>query len=116
MRHHHRRSPHARTLRVNSTEAERVLWRQLRQAELPVRFHRQVTLGPYIVDFVCYSANLILEADGGQHLNSQADRERDAWLEAQGFQVLRFWNHEILHHPEAVLTVIHDALTREVSR
>ena len=94
----------ARTLRTNSTEAERVLWQHLRAARLSgYKFRRQTPLGRYIVDFVCFEARLIVEVDGGQHAGQQEyDTERTAWLETQGFRVLRFWNTEVLSNVEAV--------------
>ena len=97
-----------RTLRTNSTEAERVLWHQLRAARLSgYKFRRQTPIGRYIVDFVCFEARLIVEVDGGQHVEQQAyDTKRTAWLEAQGFRVLRFWNTEVLGNMEGVKKVI----------
>lgn len=98
----------ARSLRTNSTEAERVLWYHLRAARLQgYKFRRQTPLGRYIVDFVCFEAHLIVEVDGGQHGEQQAyDRQRTAWLEGQGFRVLRFWNTEVLGNVEGVKEVI----------
>ena len=98
----------ARTLRTNLTEAERVLWYHLRAARLRgYKFRRQAPLGRYIVDFVCFEARLIVEVDGGQHVEQQEyDRQRTAWLEGQGFQVLRFWNTEVLGNVEGVKEMI----------
>lgn len=70
------------------------------------KFRRQQPIGPYIVDFVHFEARIIVEADGGQHNGNLRDRRRDAWLKAQGFRVLRFWNDEILRDIEIVLEVI----------
>ena len=88
----------ARTLRKGSTDAERVLWRHLKTKQLGgLKFRRQEQIGYFIVDFVCYEKRLIIEADGGQHaMEREKDEERTLWLNAQGFKVLRFWNHEIL--------------------
>ena len=100
-----------KTLRQNMTDAEQRLWRHLRGHRLAgQKFRRQQPLGPYVVDFVHFGAKLIIEADGGQHNASEGDAERDAWLRQQGFRILRFWNNEILHNPEGVLTRILDAL------
>ena len=98
----------ARTLRTNSTEAERVLWYHLRAARFRgYKFRRQTPLGRYIVDFVCFEARLIVEVDGGQHVEQQEyDRQRTAWLEGQGFRVLRFWNTEVLGNVEGVKEMI----------
>ncbi|MBS0212578.1 MAG: endonuclease domain-containing protein [Proteobacteria bacterium] len=91
-------------LRTQMTDAERLLWHHLRAHRLlDQKFRRQQPIGPYIVDFVHFGARLIVEADGGQHNESAHDVERDRWLKAQGFRILRFWNHEILGQPEAVL-------------
>ena len=96
---------HARTLRRQSSEAEFALWRQLRGRRLNgYKFRRQVVIEPYIVDFVCLEAKLIIEADGGQHADQQAyDAQRTAKLEAMGYTVIRFWNHEILGELDSVL-------------
>ena len=97
----------ARELRAAMTDAERLLWRCLRMRQLGAhRFRRQVPVGPYIVDFACLRARLVVEVDGGQHAGSSGDRRRDAFLRAAGFRVLRFWNHEVLAQPEAVCAVI----------
>lgn len=103
----------ARQLRKNSTEAERVLWRHLRLRQLEgYKFRRQQPVGQYIVDFVCFETRLVIELDGGQHGEQVAyDAERSAWLQAQGFRVLRFWNHEVLQDIEAVKRVIWEAVT-----
>jgi len=99
-------------LRKNSTDAERHLWWRLRQRQLAgFRFRRQVPLGPYIADFVCLSAKLIVEVDGGQHAERpEQDERRSAWLAANGFDVLRFWNNDVLGNTEGVLEAILRAL------
>lgn len=76
--------------------------------QLKARFRRQFPIGPYVVDFAALRSKLIVELDGGQH-SSTADAARTAWLEAQGFTMLRFWNHDVLQNPEGVLRVIADA-------
>ncbi|MCG8428671.1 MAG: endonuclease domain-containing protein, partial [Chromatiales bacterium] len=95
----------ARTLRRQSSKAESALWRQLRGRRLNgYKFRRQVVIEPYIVDFVCLEAKLIIEADGGQHADQQEyDARRTAKLEAMGYTVIRFWNHEILGELDSVL-------------
>jgi predicted GNAT family N-acyltransferase len=76
------------------------------------KFRRQVVIEPYIADFVCYEAKLIIEADGGQHVVRQSeDRLRSAFLEQRGYRLLRFWNHDILNDTRTVLARIHHALT-----
>lgn len=85
------------------TDAEKMLWRELRMRQFDAhKFRRQFPLGPYIVDFVCLDARLIIEVDGGQHQESPEDRRRDAWLSAQGFRVLRFWNNDVMNDLYAV--------------
>src|SRR5690606_4978238 len=69
------------------------------------KFRRQQPIGPYIVDFVHFGARLIVEADGGQHLQSARDIQRDAWLRSQGFNMLRFWNDDILLRSDSVLVM-----------
>ncbi|MEW8627553.1 MAG: endonuclease domain-containing protein [Candidatus Thiodiazotropha sp.] len=97
----------AKRLRQNMTDAERVLWRQLRAHRLSgQKFRRQQPIGPYIVDFIHFGAKLIIECDGGQHNENTADHKRDAWFNQQGFHVLRFWNHDILNKTKSVLTEI----------
>jgi very-short-patch-repair endonuclease len=98
----------ARQLRSASTDAERLLWFRLRGRRLAgLKFRRQHPLGPYIVDFVCLEERIVVEADGGQHAAAEnQDAERDGWLRAQGFTVLRFWNNDIMENLEGVLEAI----------
>jgi very-short-patch-repair endonuclease len=92
------------------TDAEKRLWKCLRNAGLGFKFHRQKPIGQFIPDFVCLEKKVIVEADGSQQLGSEYDAERDAWLEGQGFRVLRFWNNEILENTEGVLERIREVL------
>ena len=102
--------PLAKRMRREPTEAEAKLWSMLRGQRLGgLKFKRQEQLGDYIVDFVCFGARLIVEADGSQHAENSGDTVRDEWLKGQGFRVLRFWNNEILANPEGVARVILDA-------
>ncbi len=102
----------ARKLRKSMTDAERKLWRGLRLRQMhDHKFRRQFPLGPYIVDFVCLEARLIVEVDGGQHADEKyGDAERDAWLTSQNFRVLRYWNNQVLKELDAVLEDIARAL------
>lgn len=103
---------HARALRKTMTEAERKLWYLLRSRRFSgFKFRRQVPVGPYIADFLCFEARLIVEADGSQHVESAHDLQRDAWLGAEGFRVLRFWNHEIFTSQQMVEDTIFAALS-----
>ena len=98
----------ARRLRQRSTDAERVLWARLRGRGLQgVKFRRQARLGLYFVDFLSEEARLIVELDGGQHLDQrQSDDRRTRWLESRGFKVLRFWNHDVFQRLDSVLEAI----------
>ena len=94
-------------MRGTPTDAELRLWRLLRHRRLNgIKFRRQVPIGPYIVDFLCAGAKLIVEADGSQHAESHRDKMRDAYLASQGWRVLRFWNNEVLGNRESVLETI----------
>ncbi|MEN4904766.1 endonuclease domain-containing protein [Luteimonas sp. TWI1416] len=104
----------ARRLRQTMTDAERALWRHLRMRQMAgARFRRQHPIGPYVVDFVCLAQGLVIEVDGGQHAESTSDAARDAFLRAQGYRVLRFWNHDVLGNPEGVWLRIRQALSEE---
>jgi very-short-patch-repair endonuclease len=82
----------ARRLRRDMTEAEKRIWYLLRRRQFGgLNFRRQVPIDPYIVDFACLSIRLVIELDGGQHaVHAERDAERTAWLESQGYRVLRF--------------------------
>ena len=100
----------ARALRRNSTEAERLLWSDLRDHRLDrTSFRRQVPIEGYIADFVCHSARLVIELDGGQHFSDEGERAdvaRTAVIEAKGFRVLRFSNHDVTTNRTGVLETI----------
>jgi adenine-specific DNA-methyltransferase len=105
----------ARKLRKNSTDAERLLWRHLRDRRLRgYKFRRQHVIGHYIVDFVCPVSKLIVEVDGGQHADRMAyDASRTRFMASQGFRVARFWNHDVLRDVDSVLSVILRLLEEE---
>ncbi|MDD2365259.1 MAG: endonuclease domain-containing protein [Desulfuromonadaceae bacterium] len=98
----------ARELRNNATDAERLLWQQLRNRQVEgVKFRRQQPIESYIVDFVCFDKKVIIELDGGQHSeNRDYDMQRDSCLTSNGFTVLRFWNNDVIENIEGVLEVI----------
>ena len=104
----------ARALRKNSTDAERILWSELRDHRLNgASFRRQVPIANYIADFMCHAAKLVIELDGGQHFSDdaeQTDAARSAVIEAKGFRVLRFSNHDVTTNRAGVLEVIATAL------
>jgi very-short-patch-repair endonuclease len=97
---------YAKFLRSHQTEAEQRLWYYLRAGRfMGLKFKRQKPIGPFIADFVCLELRLVIEADGSQH-GDERDRQRDAWLQGNGFTVLHFWNNEVLAQTEAVLEQI----------
>jgi very-short-patch-repair endonuclease len=108
----------ARALRRDASEAEQRLWQRLRNRQIEgLKFRRQHEIGPFIADLVCDEAKLIVEADGGQHAEQAvADAHRTAWLEAQGYRVLRFWNHEILQDTDDVLERIRSVALERAGR
>lgn len=108
----------ARALRQSMTDAERKLWRALRNRQTAdLKFKRQVPLGPYIADFLCFEAQLIVEADGSQHSAQEAyDQRRTAFLEGLGYKVLRFWNYDILTNLDGVLIAVVDEARGRVIR
>jgi len=95
----------ARSLRRKSTDAEVLVWQHLRSRRLlGCKFRRQVPIGKYIVDFLCEDPPIIIELDGGQHMEQERyDQTRTNWLQVNGFLVLRFWNNDTAEHLEGVL-------------
>jgi len=105
-----RLTPVARKLRRASTDAENRLWYYLRGRRLEgAKFTRQFPIGPYVADFACREAHLVVELDGGQH-SETADAERTANLERFGYRVIRFWNHDVLENTQPVLEAIRNEL------
>ncbi len=105
----------ARHLRIHSTEVEKKLWYRLRNRQLGVKFRRQHPFQGYILDFACEDCMLGIELDGGQHNNDAhktQDASRTAILEQSGWQILRFWNNDVIENIEGVLEEIQQALTR----
>jgi very-short-patch-repair endonuclease len=101
-----------RRLRREQTEAESLLWQQLRARRLKgAKFRRQHPIGEHIVDFCCLKHQLVIEVDGGQPAEeTEKDAARTARLEAHGFKVIRFWNDDVLRNLEGVLTSVAEAL------
>jgi len=104
----------ARELRRKQTDAERALWVRLKSKQLEgVKLRRQQPIGPYIVDLVSFDRELVIEIDGGQHDEEgirERDDERTTWLRDRGYQILRFWNNEVLMNMEGVVERIKGAL------
>ena len=101
-----RLTPIARKLRRASTDAEQRLWSRLRSRQLEgAKFVRQFPIGPHIVDFACREAHLAIELDGGQR-SAEVDAPRTQVIEAFGYRILRFWNHDVLQNTDGVLVAI----------
>ncbi len=102
----------ARALRKNATDAEQHLWNELRGRRLAgFKFRRQRPFGPYVCDFICLEASIVVELDGSQHLErSDYDARRDAFIRSYGYRVLRFWNGDVLDRTESVMETIFAAL------
>jgi len=104
----------ARELRQKHTDAEKALWMRLRNRQLEgVKFRRQQPMDSYIVDFASFERKLIIEIDGGQHNEErikERDEERTTRLKERGYEIIRFWNNEVLTNMEGVLERIREAL------
>jgi len=100
----------AQKLRREPTDAEIRLWSRLRGKQLGVQFTRQFPIGGGIADFACRRAKLVIEVDGGQHADNEADAERTRIIEAHGYTVIRFWNNDVLGNTDGVLLRIAEML------
>ena len=105
----------AREQRAEAVQAEALIWREVRNRRCEgAKFQRQVPLGSYIVDFVCFGVRLVVEVDGLSHedpAQRDADKERDSWLREQGFRVLRLPNELVIGSTELALQRIREALS-----
>jgi very-short-patch-repair endonuclease len=102
----------AKGLRRRSTEAERKFWYAVRDRRFEgFKFKRQVPIDPWIVDFLCAEARLVVEIDGGHHADSKRDPIRTAYLEARGYRVIRFWNADVLANLDGVMYAVLEKLT-----
>lgn len=112
-RHTRKQVNYARAMRQDSTWGEIRLWQELRRSQLGVRFRRQEPVGPYITDFACHAARLIVEIDGSSHnfRDETYAQRRDRWLRDQGWTVLHFTERYVLSNTEGALEVIRRALT-----
>ncbi len=107
----------ARFMRANPTDAERKIWYLLRHRRLGERWRRQEIIDDlYIVDFICFEYRLIIEADGSQHSDNKADETRDSYLKDRGFNVLRFWNSDILTNIDGVGEALLDAIKNKAAQ
>jgi very-short-patch-repair endonuclease len=104
----------AKAMHREPTDAEAKMWRLLRDRRLAAfKFRRQVPLESYILDFVSFEKRLVIEIDGSQHATSSTDQARDQFLIAQGFEIARYWNNDVLQQSTAVLEDIFARLTGE---
>jgi very-short-patch-repair endonuclease len=107
----------ARELRKNATDAEKRMWRALRENFPGAKFRRQVPIGPYYADFFSFAAKLVIEVDGGQHGEAQDyDARRTAFLESQGLRLIRFWNNDVLSNMEGVVATIAESMSPSPSQ
>ena len=103
-------SRHAVPLRQTMTDVERIMWQAVRARQLlGFKFRRQATIGPFVVDFLCIEAGLVVELDGGQH-DKKRDAGRTAFLNEAGYRIVRFWNHEVVENFDGVMAAISAAL------
>ena len=104
----------ARRLRASATATEILLWKRLRTLHTAgTHFRRQVPIGPYVADFACLAARLVIELDGSQHNTDEhrvRDERRTLWLESEGFRVIRFWNNDLTRNMDGVLETVYAAL------
>jgi len=100
----------AKQLRAEMTPHEKAMWRLLHEGELvALNWRRQAAFGDYVLDFVSHPARMVIEVDGGQHAETQVierDEKRSAWLKAEGYQVIRFWNADVLRAPNDIWRLI----------
>jgi very-short-patch-repair endonuclease len=100
----------AKALRRNATEAEKHFWRKVRDRQQGYKFYRQTPIEGYIADFFCPELKLVVEIDGGQHNGSTADEIRTRTLNGAGYEVVRFWNNEVLGNIEGVFIRLQEIL------
>ncbi|MBI1214275.1 MAG: DUF559 domain-containing protein [Alphaproteobacteria bacterium] len=101
----------ARTLRRNQTDAEKIIWHELKAKRFQgLKFKRQHPVGPYFADFICIEKKLIVEIDGGQHCGNAADEARTDFMTQKGYEVVRFWNNDVLQNTQGVLEALFLAL------
>jgi very-short-patch-repair endonuclease len=102
----------AKKLRKNPTRAENLLWQKLRNRQSEgFKFRRQQPVGSYILDFVNFKKRIVIEVDGCQHaILKDKDKKRDAWLNSEGFELMRFWNNDVFENLDGILQVIRTKL------
>ena len=109
-------SPYAARLRREMTDVERKLWSSLRNRQLNgYKFRCQATIGPFVADFLCVEAALIVELDGGQH-SEATDASRTAFLVKRGYRIIRFWNNDVIESFDGVLQIVAATLAEQKER
>jgi len=107
-----------RNLRRAQTDAEKLLWQKLRNRQLfGMKFFRQYSVGPYVLDFYSTKLKLAIELDGGQHAEDDQrdyDEHRSEYLKAHGIEVIRFWNNEVVRNMDGVLCRIAERITPSI--
>ena len=109
----------ARRLRRERTEAERKLWSHLRAKKLGVHFRKQAPFGPYILDFLCIKARLVVAVDGSQHYTEEGmrrDAKRDTYLRAHGLTVLQFSTYDTIRDVAGVVQEIWEKVREREDR
>jgi very-short-patch-repair endonuclease len=109
-------TPVAQKLRRAPTDAAKRLWSRLRAKQLGVQFTREFPIGGAIADFACRRAKLVVEVDGGQHSDSSTDEARTRMIESHGYQVIRFWNNDVLQNTDGVVLRITETLALATNR
>lgn len=104
-------SEHAKRLRREMTDAERLVWSRLRGDQLGAKFRRQLTIGPYIADFACPECRLVIEIDGNQHADNPNDARRTRRIESEGWYVIRFWNSDVAENLDGVIETIFNEMS-----
>ncbi|MCC7037375.1 MAG: endonuclease domain-containing protein [Alphaproteobacteria bacterium] len=110
-------TPKARKLRHNQTDCEKTIWNLFKDRRFEnYKFRRQHPIGSYIVDFACPAVKLVIEIDGGQHCDNKADKVRTEYLQSRGYEVLRFWNNDVMTNIDGVILTLTLALSRKGGR
>jgi len=101
----------ARYLRKEETKAEKILWQELRNKKLGVKFRRQHPIDKFILDFYAPEIKLGIELDGSSHKeNTEYDKLRTEYLKSQGIKIIRFWNADVENNLESVIERIKDEM------
>jgi very-short-patch-repair endonuclease len=105
----------ALALRKEPSLAERRLWKHLQLGQFKdIHFRKQHAIGPFVIDFCAIKEKLVIEVDGGQHIDQEIhDNERSEFLKSKGYKVIRFWNNEVMNDIEGVMRSIEDEIKND---